>query len=76
MTRTENPSPLQDLQLMLAHLIQQFGLKQIIIVLIKEALKPAPRKPDTTQVLSDHLRQDVGLPPKFPATQHWWDKPF
>ena len=76
MTRTENPSPLQDLQLMLAHLIQQFGLKQIIIVLIKEALKPAPRKPDTTQVLSDHLRKDVGLPPKFPATQHWWDKPF
>ncbi|MEJ5220314.1 hypothetical protein WG622_18830 [Cognatishimia sp. D5M38] len=76
MTRTENPSPLQDLQLMLAHLIQQFGLKQIIIVLIKEALKPAPRRPDATQVLSDHLRQDVGLPPKFPTTQHWWHKPF
>ena len=76
MTRTENPSPLQDLQLMLAHLIQQFGLKQIIIVLIKEALKPAPRRPDATQVLSDHLREDVGLPPKFPTTQHWWRRPF
>lgn len=76
MTRTDSSSPLQDLQLMLAHLIQQFGLRRILVALAKEALRPAPKRPDTTQVLSDHLRQDVGLPPKFPRHQHWWKKPF
>jgi hypothetical protein len=76
MTRTENPSPLQDLQLILAHLLQQFGLKSIVFVLIKEVLKPAPRRPEATQILSDHLRQDVGLPPKFPAAERWWKAPF
>lgn len=61
---------------MLAHLIQQFGLRRILLALAKEALKPAPRKPEATQILSDHLRRDVGLPPKFPAPERWWNAPF
>ena len=73
MTRTDSQFSLRDLQLMLAHLLQEFGPRRFLFVLLKELMRPQPKRPHSTQILTDHLRRDVGLPPKIKPTTRWWE---
>lgn len=76
MTRIENPSPLHDLHLALAHLITRFGLRRIALALLKEAFKPTRRPIKLPHTASDHLRRDIGLPPQVKSPDRWNTGPF
>ena len=73
MPRTDSQIPLRDLQLILAHLLQEFGPRRVLMVLLKELMRSRPKRPNSTQVLTDHLRRDVGLPPKAKPVTRWWE---
>lgn len=58
---------------MLGHLLQEFGPRRVLFVLLKELMRPKPKRPNSTMILTDHLRRDVGLPPKISPTKRWWE---
>lgn len=74
MTRTD--SPFQELRLLLAHMVDEFGLGKIVVGLALNYFRPRSRKPETTQILNDHLRRDVGLPPKIDRADEWWTRNY
>lgn len=76
MTRLDAHSPFHELQRLLAHLVQEFGLRRVLAALLFEILRPVPKRPESTQILNDHLRKDVGLPPRIHPPDRWWKAPF
>lgn len=56
-------------------LIDTFGARRVLLAALVAMLRPRPARPLAAQMcdLDDHLRRDIGLPPKAapPDTPTW-----
>lgn len=76
MTRYDTPTGIADLNASVAHLMQQFGRWTALREVIRQFFRHRSRPPDSIDILSDHHRKDVGLPPIPPAAERWMPPRF
>lgn len=78
MIRTGNPMTKDESLPAIHALIHSLGARRVFIAAALALLRPAPRRPLAVQFqdLDNHLRRDIGLPPKAasppmpPGMQH------
>lgn len=73
MTRFDTSLGLAELNLAVAELFEKFGRRRAFFAVLRHFLTPRSMPPDADSILSDHMRRDIGLPPRVPtpAERRW-----